>query len=862
MAIPSKSALEIFEEAREFESPQEREAFLRSRCSSDSELRSQVDKLLEVYNNLGNFLVDPPTIVQWEHDSTVVMEGPGDVIGEFELVEEIGEGGFGIVYVAEQTNLVRRRVALKVVKPGMDTREVIARFEQERQLLASLDHPHIAKLFSGGKTESGRPYFVMELVDGVPLTRYCDEHRLSIRERLRLFVKICRAIHHAHKRNIIHRDIKPPNILVTEHDGEPFPKVIDFGVAKAVSQPHTTGSLFTRSGQLIGTPQYMSPEQAVLEELELDERTDIYSLGVVLFELLTGSTPLESKTLRGAAYDEICRRIRTEVTPPPSRRVSEQDEAMSDVAAARGTDPKRLRSALRGELDWIVAKALEKDRERRYDSAGALADDIEAYLDGRPIVASRPGIGTRLRAFGQRHDGWRPAVLATLLLLCGLLGWWALSARSPGQATRSPSAGSPGQATRSWQPPDATAPFTPPHPWLEPCRLVLLTETGATIDLEAAKQFVMDSNQQLFTDAVLAFDPARRAEVSPTLHVEGDWLLWEVPLSTRWDRRLSSTGNSAIVPPQVSLKLRLAVSRKGTIQIGSMGDSVEEHLFILAEQIGFPNYKTFSNGFLPADKIGTPRDSILDLHEPQTLFAWWLADLYHDLENGRIARNGPADYAELYRCPMTIRNYMDKTIVVTQGQIFHQKFIGVEYTDAEKVTQQAKNDRWSPAPDEVDESPMKAQMTVELQYTGSMKDNLSSLLYVITRNDRHNRSAFRVSGVALELTQYLQIDGDPSKADTSVIGYDAAKGTCSAISRNVAGARAILYDQMPTKIELQAHSVWSTVNPSFRFVTFGFRPKATAQVSAVVHENEEEPREIPPAPMELQQWVIPPSARN
>ncbi len=329
-------------------------------------------------------------------------------VGPYRLLEQIGEGGMGLVYLAEQETPIRRRVALKVIKVGMDTKEVIARFESERQALALMDHPNIAKVFDAGTTPGGRPYFVMEYVPGVPLTDYCDRHRLDVADRLALFTSVCKAVQHAHQKGIIHRDLKPGNVLVTVADGEPRPKVIDFGVAKAVSQRLTEKTLFTRHGALVGTPEYMSPEQAEMSGLDVDTRTDIYSLGVMLFELLTGVLPFDPERLRRAGYAEIQRIIREEEAPKPSTRVSTLAGATAaEVAARRQTQPPLLARGLRGDLDWVTLKALEKDRTRRYQSANELAADLERHrvhepvsagpgrLSGPQVRPAPPGVGGR-----------------------------------------------------------------------------------------------------------------------------------------------------------------------------------------------------------------------------------------------------------------------------------------------------------------------------------------------------------------------------------------------------------------------------------------------------------------------------------
>ncbi|MBX3380149.1 MAG: serine/threonine protein kinase [Phycisphaeraceae bacterium] len=351
-----------------------------------------------------------------------LSEGPGSRIGPYRILQLIGEGGFGSVFLAQQEQPVQRRVALKIIKLGMDTRRVVARFEQERQALAMMDHPNIARVLDAGATETGRPYFVMELVKGDPIVEYCDKHNLSIRERLDLFAQVCTAVQHAHTKGIIHRDLKPSNILVSMQDGVPSPKVIDFGIAKATSTQLTDKTIFTEHRQLIGTPEYMSPEQAE-GSLDIDTRTDVYSLGVLLYELLTGTTPFSTKELRSASHEEVQRIIR-EVDPPvPSTRISRNSDTIISIAAKRQTEPRRLGSTIRGELDWIAMKAMEKDRQRRYETANGLAADIRRYLAGEAVVAAPASAAYRVRKFVKRH---RVMVIAgavvTAALVLGVIG--------------------------------------------------------------------------------------------------------------------------------------------------------------------------------------------------------------------------------------------------------------------------------------------------------------------------------------------------------------------------------------------------------------------------------------------------------
>ncbi|MFO0845218.1 MAG: serine/threonine-protein kinase [Gemmataceae bacterium] len=382
----------------------------------------------------GSFLEPPATPPFDTVDEVPVAERPGAVIGPYKLMEEIGEGGMGLVFVAEQQQPVRRRVALKIIKPGMDTRQVVARFEAERQALALMDHTNIAHVFDGGTTTSGRPYFVMELVKGVPITRFCDGNHLSVRQRLELFLDVCSAVQHAHQKGVIHRDLKPSNVMVTSHDGTPVVKVIDFGVAKAIGQRLTDKTLYTQLSQMVGTPLYMSPEQAGQSGLDVDTRSDVYALGVLLYELLTGMTPFDGERLRTVGIDEMRRIIRDEEPARPSTRISTLGLAANTVSTNRQSDPRKLSQLVRGELDWVAMKALEKDRTRRYESASAFAADVGRYLHDEPVQACPPSAAYRVRKFAQRHKGPVAAGVAlSSLLVLGTVGTslglaWALRA--------------------------------------------------------------------------------------------------------------------------------------------------------------------------------------------------------------------------------------------------------------------------------------------------------------------------------------------------------------------------------------------------------------------------------------------------
>jgi serine/threonine protein kinase/WD40 repeat protein len=431
--------------------PAERAAYLTEACGTDTDLRRQVERLLAAHPEVGSFLHEAPIQpsplerggpgvgggATLDEPST---ERPGTVIGPYKLLQQIGEGGMGVVWMAEQTQPVQRKVALKVIKPGMDSRQVIARFEAERQALALMDHVNIARVFDGGATEYGRLYFVMELVHGIPITKYCDDNHLTPRERLELFVPVCQAIQHAHQKGIIHRDIKPSNVMVTLYDGKPVPKVIDFGVAKATEQKLTERTLFTQYGTMVGTFEYMSPEQAEMSALGVDTRSDIYSLGVLLYELLTGSTPLTHKRMKEAAYAEILRMIKEDEPPKPSTRLSDSGEALASISANRHTEPAKLTKLVRGELDWIVMKTLEKDRSRRYETANGLALDLQHYLHDEPVQACPPSVVYLLRKFVRRNqEVVAAAALLLAVLLVGITGttWGLIRAeRARGEAVK------------------------------------------------------------------------------------------------------------------------------------------------------------------------------------------------------------------------------------------------------------------------------------------------------------------------------------------------------------------------------------------------------------------------------------------
>ncbi len=411
---------QIFGEALGMPAGEARDAFIRNASNGDEGLAERVNGLLRCHNT-EPFLLDRP------QDMAVLFEDEtelaGTEIGNYKLLQQIGEGGMGLVFMAEQFSPVRRKVALKIIRAGMDSKQVLRRFEAERQALAMMDHPNITRVLDAGVSDSSRPYFVMELVRGTSITTYCDEHRIALRERLKLFVDVCHAIHHAHQKGIIHRDLKPSNVMITLHDGVPVAKVIDFGIAKALDRPLTDKTLFTKYTELIGTPEYMSPEQAELSGLDIDIRSDIYSLGVLLYELLTGTTPLDKDQFETAGLLKICETIRNADAETPSEKVTRLSESIDGVAESRQTNPAMLSKFLRGDLDWIILKALSKDRSRRYESAAAFGRDVSRYLEDEPVEAARPSITYKARKFLCKHKmacGFSIAI-ATILVLSSVV---------------------------------------------------------------------------------------------------------------------------------------------------------------------------------------------------------------------------------------------------------------------------------------------------------------------------------------------------------------------------------------------------------------------------------------------------------
>ncbi|MBN2314758.1 MAG: protein kinase [Sedimentisphaerales bacterium] len=431
MSKESKDIKSIFLEALEKKTAEERKDYLDRVCGNDANLRAEFESLLKAHGGAGDFLESLAMERGGTFEDAPFLEGPGTKIGRYELLELIGEGGMGLVYLAEQREPVKRRVALKIIKPGMDSKEVIARFEAERQALALLDHPNIAHVFDAGTTDKGRPYFVMEYVKGMSITRYCDERRLDIEQRLRLFQEVCEGVHHAHQKGIIHRDIKPSNILISIHGDRAVPKIIDFGIAKAAASTLTERTMFTFQGQLLGTPEYMSPEQVDLATQDIDTRSDIYSLGVVLYELLAGVLPFERESLQKIGFAELQHTLREVEPASPSIRLSNLGKQAKAIADSRMTQVVPLARRLHRELEWIPLKAMRKDRCRRYKSASDMADDIQSYLNGNPLLAGPETAIYRIQKFVHKHAGSvTTAALVSVAIIIGLVASIILGCRA------------------------------------------------------------------------------------------------------------------------------------------------------------------------------------------------------------------------------------------------------------------------------------------------------------------------------------------------------------------------------------------------------------------------------------------------
>ena len=565
---------QVFTDALKLATPAQRAAYLDRACAGDPALRAAVDCLLRAHDRDPDFLERPietlsGTLAATTAGARLPPEPIGLVIaGRYKLFEEIGEGGMGTVWMAQQHEPVKRLVAIKLIKPGMDSRQVLARFEAERQALALMDHPNIAKVFDAGAVPDGRPFFAMELVKGVPITKYCDDHRLPPRERLELFVPVCHAIQHAHQKGIIHRDLKPSNVLVALYDDKPVPKVIDFGVAKATGQQLTDETLHTGFGAVVGTVEYMSPEQATFNQLDIDTRSDVYSLGVLLYELLTGTTPLDRARLKETPLLELMRIVREDDTVPPSTRLGTA-ESLPAIAANRGLEPRKLSGLVRGELDWIVMTALEKDRSRRYATANSLATDLQRYLTDEPVLACPPSAGYRMRKFAWRNRG-RLAVAAGMFLAITVMAasiGWAVGDRVARRAAAEAQVRASLHTARAWI---AENKLVSAREKLAEARAHLVG-TGSALDDLAAEVAAVEAELDRYQQFLDLIDRGYQAEITPALEP----LLPADDSSGNAERRVRSTRTVGRRPAAAVPFLLEALRRYGVLEVDDWTRSLE-----------------------------------------------------------------------------------------------------------------------------------------------------------------------------------------------------------------------------------------------------------------------------------------------
>ena len=832
----SEQVLKLYLSAIELESEIDRREYIEASCSHDPILADEVRALVAGYLEMESS--DLPKVANpWQSVSANILKDPtavGDNIGGFVLTEHLGSGSYGEVFKASSEGA--ECYAVKLLKKdhclNPTSRE---RFKNEQEALKSLKHPTFASVYESGISDSGQPYFVMDYIDGHPLPKFCNDHILSVNERLQLFLQICNAIQHAHDHGRMHRDLKPEHILITQQSTRVTPHIIDFGIAKELAR----SSSLTQTGEPIGSVMYMSPEQ-IAGTRTIDHRSDIFSLGVILHELLSCENPFAADTKSGITY--LANVIHESPTPPSaSWKQNNRAEVANDLF---GSSPKVLDKTLRGPIDRIVLKALEKSPDRRYQSAVEFAKAIEEHFTGSFLYRTREASIACMRKMAQPGGLPRRIALSVLLFI-------AIAAivfySTPGSR---------------WWLRAQVAKFSPAHEYLEDCKLILRAETGAKIDIGNAETFIYEHSQRLLGEHFLTMWQNQREHVVESVNVSEHWITWEMPLSINWDKGPNKVNgkigirNSGLGPVAFDTKLRFAVSDSGSIQIGSQGDNVNEHLCILAVNSGLSNYQDFKGQTLTTHFPKELHDHIVDVDHRQNLFATWFAEVYAQLSEKGVAKYGPNNRQDLYACPLEILNAFEQGIVVTQGYIHHDQLDYGMIVENRRRIKELANSRWSPIAKNRDQN-----ATLTLTTTFEYEDKLiASAWFINAVQDNENHTTFEINTLDdlpdSELANFDLFVGDPTEEYSSTLTVSKRKITGEA--SNVASAQALLFNQHVSDITLDAETNWSIVKPSFRVVTLGIPPNTNSRFSVSNGPNMEKAE----YDLGLAQWELSPQKKS